>query len=60
MAFTFDEVPEEVKWVLSIQMAYKNGVGMDTLEKCQRIINKHPEWFPADPKEETPTNKQLK
>lgn len=60
MAFTIDQVPEDVQWVWCIQMIFqqtKMGVGLETYNKAQRIINNHPEWFPSDPKEEIPLSK---
>jgi len=59
MAFKVNEVPEEVVYVWRIQMVCemtKRGIGSEKWKKCQRIINKYPEWFPADPKEELPVS----
>lgn len=61
MSFQIHQVPEEVQNVWNIQMAgeiAKTGVGVKIWEDCQRIINKYPEWFPADPKEELPVSEQ--
>lgn len=55
MAFTVDEIPKDVQWVWNIQIACemtKTGIGSETWNKCQRIINQYPEWFPENKKQE--------
>lgn len=57
MAFKLEDVPKDVQWVWSIQMAWeisKIGVGIETWRRCQDVINAYPEWFPDDPKQELP------
>ena len=53
MAFILSEVPSDVAFVWSLQIA-KVPLGVEMYEECQKIKEKYPEWFSDDPHEELP------
>ena len=53
MAFTIDEVPEEVMFAWTLEMVGQ-PVGKATIDKCKAIMEKYPEWFSTYEGEELP------
>ncbi len=62
MAFKFSDIPDEVLFVLSLEISFEQsgiGYGSETIKKCNEIIEKYPEWFPKNKNKEIfPTTKQ--
>ncbi len=58
MAFTLNDIPEDVLLVFTIRML-DQPVGKETWDKCKKITEQYPEWFPDDPNEEIPANKSF-
>jgi hypothetical protein len=55
IAFNIKDVPDEVMKAWGIEMASKNyGVGLGLYNEYMDIVNRYPEWFTPDNKQELP------
>lgn len=54
ISYKLEDVPPEVLEVWAIEMSGQ-PVGKTMWDKCQEVIKKYPEWFPAGPKEKSQT-----